>query len=122
MRIAQVFFKGIDPAIDSYSGFFDNGHRRATGLAEYLKARGITAVYVVGLATDYCVKWTALDAQQLGFGTTVVLDACRGVNLKPGDVDRAIEEMTTAGIRLIESAELLGAPKTARQAPAGGAP
>ena len=121
-RIAKVFLKGVDRKIDSYSGFFDNGHKRATGLGDYLRQQGVTDVAVVGLATDYCVKWTAMDAQQLGFGTTVVLDACRGVNLKPGDVDRAVEEMKAAGIRLIEIAELLGAPKTARQAPAGGAP
>ncbi len=104
-RITKIFDKGTDPAIDSYSGFFDNGHKRATGLGEYLKQQGITDVYVVGLATDYCVKWTALDAQQLGFNTSVVLDACRGVNLKPGDVDRAIEELKNASIAVIQSAD-----------------
>ena len=104
--IEKVFNKGIDPAIDSYSGFFDNGHKRATGLGDYLKQRRVTDVSVVGLATDYCVKWTALDAQQLGLKTSVVLNACRGVNLKPGDVDRAIDEMKQAGIAMIESAEV----------------
>lgn len=108
-RIAKVFLKGIDPTIDSYSGFFDNGHKRATGLGDYLRQQGVTDVAVVGLATDYCVKWTALDAVRLGFGTTVILDACRGVNLKPGDVDRAIEEMVAAGITILQSAEVLGA-------------
>lgn len=108
-RIAKIFDKGIDPAIDSYSGFFDNGHKRATGLGAYLKERGVTEVYVVGLATDYCVKWTALDAKQLGFPTSVILDACRGVNLKPGDVERAIEEMRTAGIKIVQSTDMLGA-------------
>jgi len=108
-RIAKVFDKGIDPAIDSYSGFFDNGHKRATGLGAYLKECGVTEVYVVGLATDYCVKWTALDAKQLGFPTSVILDACRGVNLKPGDVERAIEEMRTAGIKIVQSTDMLGA-------------
>ncbi len=110
-RIAKTFLKGIDPAIDSYSGFFDNGHKRATGLGDYLKEQKITHVDVVGLATDYCVKWTALDAKQLGFDTTVILDACRGVNLKPGDVDRAIEELRAAGITILQSAEVLGARK-----------
>ena len=110
-HIARSFNKGVDPAIDSYSGFFDNGHKRATGLGDYLRAQGVTDVFVVGLATDYCVKWTALDAKQLGFDTTVVLDACRGVNLKPGDVDRAIEEMKAAGITLMQSSDLL-APHT----------
>ena len=108
-RITRSFNKGVDSAIDSYSGFFDNGHKRATGLGDYLKQLGVTEVSVVGLATDYCVKWTALDAKQLGFDTTVILDACRGVNLKPGDVDRAIEEMRAAGITILQSAEVLGA-------------
>ena len=104
-RIAQVFFKGVDPDLDSYSGFFDNDHRHATGLGAYLKEKGVTDVSVVGLATDYCVKWTALDAKQMGFTTTVILDACRGVELAPGDVERAIGEMKRAGIRLIQSAD-----------------
>jgi nicotinamidase/pyrazinamidase len=122
-RIAKIFYKGVDPAIDSYSGFFDNGRRRATGLAEYLKARGVTIVWIVGLATDYCVKWTALDAKQLGFHPTVILDACRGVNLKPGDVDRAIEEMKAAGIEIVQSADALKARKGAQaQAARGGGP
>jgi len=121
-RVEKVFYKGIDQSIDSYSGFFDNGHKRATGLGDYLRQQGITDVAAVGLATDYCVKWTALDAKQLGFQTSVILDACRGVNLKPGDVDRAVEEMKAASIRLVESAELLGGPKAARQASAGGEP
>lgn len=102
-RIAKVFLKGVDRKIDSYSGFFDNARGRATGLAEYLRERKVTDVSVVGLATDYCVKWTALDAAQLGFRTTVILDACRGVNLKPGDADRAVEEMKAAGITVVES-------------------
>ncbi len=64
-RIVKIFQKGVDPEIDSYSGFFDNGHRRGTGLAEYLKSAGVTGVYVCGLATDYCVKYTALDARRV---------------------------------------------------------
>src|SRR5690348_16174351 len=68
-RVQRIFQKGTDPAIDSYSGFFDNGHRKATGLGEYLKERAVSDVYVAGLATDYCVKFTALDATQLGFKT-----------------------------------------------------
>jgi nicotinamidase/pyrazinamidase len=105
-RVAKIFQKGADPEIDSYSGFFDNGHRRGTGLAEYLKGERVTEVFVCGLATDYCVKFTALDARQLGFETTLVADACRGVNLKPGDVDAAIEEMRQAGVKVISSAAI----------------
>jgi nicotinamidase/pyrazinamidase len=66
-RIAKIFPKGTDAAIDSYSGFFDNGHRKSTGLGEWLKGRGASEIYVCGLATDYCVKFTALDAVAAGF-------------------------------------------------------
>ncbi len=96
--IARVFRKGADPSVDSYSGFFDNGHRVSTGLGEYLKGRDVTEVYVCGLATDYCVKATALDALGLGFKTYLVEDACRGVELCEGDVRRAIDEMRTQGV------------------------
>ncbi len=100
-RIARVFRKGTDPAIDSYSGFFDNGHRAATGLADYLRERGIDEVHVGGLATDYCVKCTALDAVALGFQTALLENASRGVELHPGDVQRAVEEMRQHGVRVI---------------------
>ena len=106
-RIDRVFQKGTDAAIDSYSGFFDNGHRKATGLGDYLKQRGVSDVYIVGLATDYCVKFTALDARELGFTTHLIADACRGVNLKPGDVDAAIEQMRQAGVKIENSAEVM---------------
>ena len=99
-RVERIFQKGTDPEIDSYSGFFDNGHRKATGLGEYLKRRGVTGVYVCGLATDYCVRFTALDAQALGFETFLIEDACRGVELEPGDIHRAVEEMKRAGVRV----------------------
>jgi nicotinamidase/pyrazinamidase len=99
----HVFKKGVDPEIDSYSGFFDNGKRRATGLGDFLKQRTIEQVYILGLATDYCVKFTALDAVALGFKTKLIEDACRGVNLKPGDVARSLEEMRQAGVHLVHS-------------------
>lgn len=101
-----LFKKGTDPLVDSYSGFFDNGRRHATGLGDYLKSRGVTQVYVCGLATDYCVKWTALDALSLGFGTTVISDACRGVELQSGDCIRALEEVATHGGRILTTQEL----------------
>jgi nicotinamidase/pyrazinamidase len=107
-RIDRVFHKGTDPDIDSYSAFFDNGHRKATGLGEYLKEQGIDEVYLCGLATDYCVKFTALDAVELGFKTYVIEDACRGVNLKPGDVERAIEEMRVKGVEILTSNRVQG--------------
>lgn len=104
--VARVFPKGTDPEIDSYSGLFDNGHRKATGLGPYLHERGVTGVYLMGLATDYCVRATALDARGLGFATHVIVDGCRGVELQPGDVARAMEEMRAAGVHLVESREL----------------
>ena len=105
-RVARVFQKGTDRGIDSYSGFFDNGRRRATGLGDYLKEQGVGSVYVLGLATDYCVKFTALDAAGLGFRTLLIEDGCRAVELHAGDAARAVEEMRSAGISVIRSAEL----------------
>lgn len=105
--IDKVFVKGTDPGIDSYSGFFDNGHRKATGLGDWLKERGIKRVFVMGLATDYCVKFTALDALELGFETHLIEDASRGVNLQEGDVTQAVADMRTAGVKIVQSEELL---------------
>jgi nicotinamidase/pyrazinamidase len=106
-RIIKVFPKGTDTDIDSYSGFFDNGHKKSTGLGEWLKAKGVTEVFVCGLATDYCVKLTALDAVQSGFKTHLVADACRGVNLNPDDSKNAIAEMKRAGVEIRNSCEFL---------------
>src|SRR5688572_17322463 len=106
-RIEKIFQKGTDPGIDSYSGFFDNGHRKSTGLGEWLKERGVAEVFVCGLATDYCVKFTALDAVQFGFKTALIEDASRGVNLRPTDVTEAIAEMKRAGVQVVNSTELL---------------
>jgi nicotinamidase/pyrazinamidase len=106
-RIAKIFPKGTDPSMDSYSGLFDNGHRKSTGLGEWLQANGVTEVFVCGLATDYCVKFTALDAAQWGFKTHFIEDASRGVNLQPGDVRNAIAEMRRAGIATVQSSEIL---------------
>jgi len=99
-RIAKVFRKGTDPRIDSYSGFFDNGRRASTGLADYLREQGVARLYVCGLATDYCVKFTALDAVELGLETYLIQDACRAVNLQRDDADRALADMQSAGVRL----------------------
>ncbi len=100
-RVRKIFRKGTDPGIDSYSGFFDNGHRKSTGLDFYLKQAGVTETFVLGLATDYCVKFTALDALELGFATYVLVDACRGVDLQTGDVAAALQDMATAGVQII---------------------
>lgn len=102
-RIVRVFAKGTDPSIDSYSGFFDNGRRKATGMGDWLRQRGVDEVTVCGLATDYCVKATAIDAAQLGLRTTLVEDACRGVGMQPSDVAEAVVSMRSAGVRLTTS-------------------
>ena len=106
-RWNQVFAKGTDPRIDSYSGFFDNGHRKATGLGEFLTARGVKTVYILGLATDYCIKYTALDACGLGFATFVIEDGCRGVNLQPQDAEQALTQMEQAGVTRINSDDVV---------------
>jgi nicotinamidase/pyrazinamidase len=105
-RVAKVFRKGTDPEIDSYSTFFDNAHRKSTGLGDYLKSEEITDVYLLGLATDYCVKYSALDAAHLGFKTHVVIDGCRGVELSAGDTQKAIDEMRKAGVEIVTSGDV----------------
>ncbi len=105
-QIHKIFQKGMNAEIDSYSGFFDNNRQFPTGLEAWLKKLGITDLYICGLATDYCVKFTALDAVRVGFKTWLVEDACRGVDLEPGDSTRAVAEMQAAGIGIISSREL----------------
>ena len=112
-RLDRIIHKGTDPWIDSYSTFFDNGHRKSTGLDRYLKSRGVSDVYLAGLATDYCVKFSALDARQLGFNVTVIEDACRGINLRHGDVDAAIDQMRRAGAEITRSTRVLSSIKAA---------
>jgi len=104
--IDRVVRKGTDPRIDSYSGFFDNGHKRATGLGDFLESHAVADVVVLGLATDFCVRATALDAVGLGFGVTLVTDGCRAVNADPGSGERAVAEMRAAGVKLVESAHV----------------
>lgn len=108
-RVAKVFPKGTDPTVDSYSGFYDNGHRKATGMGAWLKSQGVDEVTVLGLATDYCVKFTALDAIKEGFRVNLVQDACRAVNLSPLDEANAIDAMRAAGVQVLTSEDLLGA-------------
>ncbi len=103
---SQVFQKGTDPRVDSYSGFFDNGRKNDTGMADYLKTKKVSHVYVVGLATDYCVKYTALDAVSVGFKTSVVSDATRAVNLQPEDYNTALQDMSKAGVLIVESKDI----------------
>ena len=100
-NIEAIFRKGMDKNIDSYSGFFDNGKRKATGMSAYLKGRGVTAVFVTGLAGDYCVNFTAKDALELGFGATIITNATRPIN-----EDNFLKEMQrfqSMGGKVVES-------------------
>jgi len=105
--IDRIIKKGTDKTIDSYSGFFDNDHKSETGLDTYLKNKGVGEVYLVGLATDYCVMFTAKDSLMLGYETYVIKDATRGVNLHKGDVEKAFAEMEKKGIKIVESSSIL---------------
>ena len=95
-----VLRKGFRAAIDSYSAFFDNDRATTTGLEGYLRARGVRDLVLVGLATDFCVAWSALDAARLGFGVTVLEDACRAIDLN-GSLAAARDQMVAAGVRLV---------------------
>lgn len=98
--IDAVFHKGESVNIDSYSAFFDNGHRQKTGLDAWLRAHEINELIVLGLATDYCVKFTVLDALALGYTVNVITDGCRGVNIQPQDSANAFMEMAAEGATL----------------------
>lgn len=101
-----IIRKGCNPDIDSYSAFVEADRRTATGLAGYLKERGIDTVYMVGLALDFCVMFSALDARAAGFNTFVVLDACRAIDMD-GSLAVAMERMQTAGVGFIQSNQLI---------------
>ena len=100
-KISQLVTKGEDPNVDSYSTFFDNAKMRATRLHAILQSLGIDAIHMMGLATDYCVRATALDALELGYRVTLHTKGCRGVEIQPGDCVRAIEEMDLNGVEVL---------------------
>jgi nicotinamidase/pyrazinamidase len=102
-----VIRKGFHRDVDSYSAFTEADGKTTTGLAAYLKARRLTKVFVAGLATDFCVAWTALDARKAGFETYVVEDACRGID-NQGSLAKAWADMTKAGINRIQSGDIAG--------------
>ncbi len=99
--VEAVFHKGTDRNVDSYSSFFDNAHRRDTGLGDFLKRRAVDEIWLLGLATDYCVRFSTQDALSLGFRTHVIEDGCRAVDLKAGDGDRALAAMSEAGAKIV---------------------
>ena len=102
-----IIRKGFRPAVDSYSAFFENDHQTSTGLAGYLKEREIDTLYLCGLATDFCVYWSAVDGREQGLNIEVVMDATRGIDTE-GSMDRAIAAMRGAGVVLTSSGEVLG--------------
>jgi nicotinamidase/pyrazinamidase len=97
-----VIRKGFHRDIDSYSAFLEADRKTTTGLAGYLKERGLKSLFVCGLATDFCVAWTALDARKAGFEVSVIEDACRAIDLE-GSLERAWAEMAAAGVKRINS-------------------
>lgn len=101
-----IIRKGYHQHIDSYSAFLEADQQTSTGLAGYLQARGIDTVYVVGLATDFCVAWTAMDAAKLGFDSYVIEDACRAIDLN-GSLENAWQAMSDAGVQRISSQDIL---------------
>lgn len=107
-KIDHLIHKGIQPEIDSYSAFFDNEHLRSTGLSDFLKQKQVQTLYIMGLATDYCVKYSCLDAAQLGFTVNIILEGCRGVELQAGDVARAIQTMKNAGVTALSLSQIRG--------------
>jgi nicotinamidase/pyrazinamidase len=109
-RIEVIVRKGFDPALDSYSTFFENDHTTATGLDGWLRQRGFRRLFLAGLATDFCVAWSAEDAVRLGYAVVVIEDACRGIGLPvaPGrtTMDAARARLTELGVRFIRSADV----------------
>ena len=103
-RIEAIFRKGMDKNIDSYSGFFDNGKKKATGMAAYLKGRGISSIYVCGLAADYCVYFTALDGLELGFESTIIADATRAIDEE--NFKKILEDFKSKGGKEIRSGDI----------------
>jgi nicotinamidase/pyrazinamidase len=104
-RAELILRKGFRPTIDSYSAFFENDRTTATGLAGYLRERNLTRVFLAGLAYDYCVGYSALDARRLGFDAIILHDACRAIDLN-GSVATIEREFAAAGVQLINTADL----------------
>jgi len=98
--IQQIFYKGIDPLVDSYSAFFDNAKKRKTGLEVYLRQHAIQAFSIVGVLTDYCVLYSVLDALALGFDVTVIAKGCRAINKVAGDEQKAFAAMKEKGAKI----------------------
>jgi nicotinamidase/pyrazinamidase len=104
--IGLILRKGMRKDMDSYSAFFENDRKTETGLRQYLKGLKVNEVFICGLATDYCVFFSAMDARGLGFKVTLVADACRGVDYPSGSIGKALSEMRRAGVNIVDSGEI----------------
>lgn len=102
LKTRMIIRKGFRPGIDSYSAFFENDHETKTGLDAWLKSMDVDHLFVCGLATDFCVKWTALDARKLGYKVSLIEDAARGIDIE-GSVGEAMKEMEDAGVEITNS-------------------
>lgn len=105
-HFSHVAHKGIDPKVDSYSIFFDTHKHRSTGVDDFFKKQGITDLYFAGICTEYCVFYSVMHALELGYKVHVVLDACYGIDLEPGNVERAVQEMVRSGAELVTTEQV----------------
>ncbi|MEE4242718.1 MAG: bifunctional nicotinamidase/pyrazinamidase [Desulfopila sp.] len=103
-QVEAIFRKGMDPTIDSYSGFFDNGHKKSTGLGDYLRGRNVETVYVVGLAGDFCARYTLADALMLGFKAVLIEDGTRAID--PIAYTKAMKQLKEKGLKIVHSTEI----------------
>lgn len=106
-KFSLILRKGMNPLVDSYSAFIENDRNTETGLAGYLKALKVREIFICGLATDYCVYYSAMDSLRYGFRCNVIIDATRGVDLPEGSIDAVVSEMKNKGISVISSDDLL---------------
>jgi nicotinamidase/pyrazinamidase len=106
-RIEVIIRKGFHSALDSYSAFFENDRQTPTGLEAWLRQRGFSRLFLCGLATDFCVGWSAEDAVRVGFSVTIILDACRGIGLPTPDgrttMDTSRDRLSAMGVHFIDS-------------------
>lgn len=100
---ALVLRKGMDPLVDSYSAFRDNDRRCVTGLHGYLQARSVRTLFLCGLATDYCVHYTAVDARELDYDVSIIIDACRAIDAPTGSAARRLDELRRAGVVIVNA-------------------
>ena len=105
-QLSKIIYKGTDPELDSYSAFYDNQHLRQTDLDAYLKAKDVKIIYLMGLALDFCVKFTAIDALSLGYEVYIVTDGCQAITKDPAEIAQLYQTLKEQGCQLVESAQI----------------